>query len=117
MRCLACCNLCSSCFIAAASLAASLAAPLAAAPRASDVFRPLILQRRSQVEQRKKKLEKMERLSNPDEQLDISRIAFSFPDPGKLRKSLLVQLDAASFSYTADRPLLSSITAQVSLPV
>lgn len=68
-----------------------------------------------QVEQRKKKLEKMERLPNPDDRLDVSRIGLSFPDPGKLRKSLLVQLDAASFSYSPDRPLLGEVTAQVEM--
>ena len=46
-----------------------------------------------QVAQKEKVLEKMERLKDPSLELEHSKVKLSFPDPGKLRKPSLVQLD------------------------
>eukprot|EP01134_Creolimax_fragrantissima_P004470 CFRG4470T1 len=68
------------------------------------------------VESRKKALEKMEKIDNPDtieEQNPV--IKLNFPDPGVLRKSQLIQADNLSFHYPNSPKLLNNVTAQVDL--
>ncbi|KNC79872.1 hypothetical protein SARC_07757 [Sphaeroforma arctica JP610] len=68
------------------------------------------------VESRKKALEKMERIENPDTSNESTVvIKLNFPDPGVLRKSNLCQTDNMSFNYPNGPFLLREVTVQVNM--
>jgi len=68
-----------------------------------------------QVASKEKMLEKMVKLKDPADELELSRVKLSFPDPGKLRKSSLIQLDEVSFGYDPLHPLLKEVSAQIEM--
>jgi len=68
-----------------------------------------------QVASKEKILEKMERLKDPADELELSTVQLSFPDPGKLRKSNLIQLDEVCFGYSKEVQLLQAVTAQIEM--
>lgn len=68
-----------------------------------------------QVAMKEKALERIERIPDPSLQLETSKVKLSFPDPGKLRKPCLIQLDEVSFGYDPEKRLLEKVSGQIEM--
>eukprot|EP00055_Hartaetosiga_balthica_P006971 m.23240 g.23240 ORF g.23240 m.23240 type:complete len:764 (+) comp5532_c0_seq1:28-2319(+) len=63
---------------------------------------------------KKKALEKMERLTNPNDEVDADSLRIRFPDPGVFKKDLLLQTDEVSFSYDkSQKKILDKVTTYI----
>merc|ERR1711974_261575 len=55
---------------------------------------------------KKKALEKMELLIDPNTEIDEERLTLRFPDPGLFKKRILIQAENLSFGYDDSKPIL-----------
>lgn len=68
----------------------------------------------SQIESRKRQLEKMEKVEDPAITYgDSENLAFRFPDVGALRRDELVRLDGVTFGFDGLPPLFSGANVRV----
>jgi len=76
-------------------------------------FRPKIV---AQKASKQKMIDKMEKIEDPaDTFADASSLSITFPEPGKLPKSELLQTDGIGFAYPDKAPLFENVSISVDI--